>query len=226
MTDLQAIETIEHIIAYTFKDKSLLSRALVHPSYGNEHGLESYQNLEFLGDSILNFIVAEHLIKLYPKENEGELTKQRASVVSRDPLADVIDNSGLDDYIQVGTGCNPSRKTRSDVFESIIAAIYYDSGMKEARRFIVKFLGDQMKGRKLENDYKSSLYELGAKLDMDVEFVHRDTYGPAHRPTFCFEVKLNGEVMGYGEDHSKKAAQQEAARRAYKSLKGCPVAIE
>jgi ribonuclease-3 len=223
MTDLQAIETIEHIIGYKFKNKSLLSRALVHPSYGNERGLETYQNLEFLGDSILDFIVAEHLIKLYPKADEGELTKQRAAVVSRDPLADVIDSSGLDDYIQVGPNCNPSRKTRSDVFESIVAAIYNDSGLNEARKFIIRFLGEQMKGKKFENDYKSALYELAAKLDMDVEFKHLDTFGPAHRPTFSYEVRLNGETMGYGEDHSKKAAQQEAARRAYKTLKGCPV---
>jgi len=212
-------EEVEKIIGYKFKDKTLLSRALTHPSYSYENKTESYQNLEFLGDSILDFIAAEHLIKLYPDADEGELTKLRANVVSRDPLADVIDSHNLDEYILTGGYYNLSRKTRSDIFESIIAAIYLDSGLDEARNFIIRFLGDLMKGKRIDNDYKSRLFELATKENFNLEFVLKETSGVQHRPLFLYEVVINGEVKGVGEEHSKKAAQQEAARQAIKNYK-------
>lgn len=209
---------IEEIIGYTFRNKKLLIKALTHTSFAHENDIESYQNMEFLGDSILDFVVAEHLIKLYPNYNEGELTQIRSTVVSKDPLANIIDYYGLDDYILIsGTG-NPSRKTRSDIFESLVAAIYYDSGMSSARDFIIRFLGKLMLGEKIETDHKSRLYEYAAKKGFEVEFVLNNVTGPQHRPTFYYEVRINDETMGYGEDHSKKAAQQEAARHALKKL--------
>ena len=212
------INSIEKIIGYSFKDKSLIVKALTHPSYAHEHNVESYQNMEFLGDSILNFIVAERLIKLYPMADEGRLTKYRANIVSKEPLADVIDSHHLDSFILSGSYTNLSRKTRSDVFESIVAAIYYDSGITEARKFILRFLDNMMKGRRIDYDYKSKLYELAAKMNFQMEFILKDTSGQQHNPLFSYEVIIDGEVMGKGEDKSKKSAQQEAARQALKNL--------
>ncbi|MGI6701457.1 MAG: ribonuclease III [Christensenellales bacterium] len=212
------ITEIQGIIGYKFNNKELLTRAFTHSSYSNENGGKSYQNMEFLGDSILDFIVAEHLIKLYPDADEGFLSKLRSNVVSKDPLADIVDSLNLDDYILTGGYNNLSRKTRSDIFESIIAAIYMDGGLEKAREFIIRFLGGLMKGKRVDNDYKSKLYELAAKRNYSLEFIHKDTTGPQHRPLFTYEVIINGEVCGKGMEHSKKAAQQEAARQALKNI--------
>lgn len=209
---------IEKIIDYKFKNKKLLETAFCHQSFAYINEVESYQNFEFLGDSILDFLVAEHLMKLYPNANEGELTKLRARVVAKDPLADVIDNAGLDEYIRTN-GDMPSRKTRSDVFEAILAAIYFDSGMQEARAFVIRFLEDMMKGKTIDNDYKSMLLELSAKKHFKVEFIIKREYGPQHKPIFVYEVLIDNKALGIGEDTSKRSAQQEAARIALKHFK-------
>lgn len=217
MTQNNIIE-VEKIIGYEFKDKNLLLQALTHSSYAFEKKSTSYQNLEFLGDSILDFVVAEHLIKLYPDAAEGELTSRRAGAVAKEPLADVIDHANIDDYILTGGKTNPSVKTRSDVFEAIVAAIYYDGGMAKSRNFIIKFLGGLMKGMRIDTDYKSRLIELCTKKGLILDFVMKDITGPDHKPMFYYEAVINGEVKGYGEDLSKKAAQQEAARHAIKKI--------
>lgn len=212
------IDAVEKIIGYIFIDKNLLIRALTHPSYSYENKTLSYQNMEFLGDSILDFIVAEHLISLFPNYDEGELTKYRADVVAKDPLADVIDNAGLDEYILLGNGTIASRKTRSDIFESITAAIYLDSNLISAKNFVIRFLGEMMKGNRIDNDYKSRLFEIAGRFDFRVDFVLLNTSGPQHHPQFSYEVQIDGTVMGYGEDFTKREAQQEAARMAIKKL--------
>lgn len=216
-TNNSKIEEIERIIGYTFKHKELLISALSHPSY--TYGRDrSYQNLEFLGDSILDFLVAEYLLKIYPKSNEGELTKLRSFAVAKDPLADTIDEMGLDEYILIAPNTNPSRKIKSDVFEAIVAAIYYDSGLAKSRKFIIKFLGKQIKLRKSNPDYKSRLLELAVKKNLSVDFILNEENGPHHYPMFSYVVLVGGEIMGKGESHSKKAAQQEAAKEAISKL--------
>ena len=125
------IKKIEKIVGYTFKDKSLLERALTHGS-ASKNALENYQSLEFLGDSILDFIAAKRLMEINPNAHEGALTRIRASIVSKEPLAEEVKKLGLEKYLIVGKGENlayisSQEKIMSDLFESMIAAIYLDS---------------------------------------------------------------------------------------------------
>lgn len=213
-------DKIEKIIGYTFKDKSILEKAMTHPSYAYEHKLPSYQKLEFLGDSILDFIIAEELMKKYPNSDEGVLTKKRANIVSKNPLADSIDHTGLDEFILLGNNVYPSKKSRSDIFESLVAGIYMDSkDIEKSREFIMKMLIPMFNGEHIEKDYKSVLLEYCSHHEKKVNFEMVLQEGPPHNPTFKFNVLIDDKVLGYGTDHSKKSAQQEAARHALKVLK-------
>ena len=125
------IVEIEKIIGYTFKDKALLERAFTHGSK-EKHATKNYQSLEFLGDSILDFIIAKRLMEINPDAHEGALTRLRAQIVSREPLADEIAKLGLENYLIVGKGENAKAisnqsKIMSDIFEAVIGAIYLDS---------------------------------------------------------------------------------------------------
>lgn len=211
---MDRLREVEEIIGHTFKNKDLLVRALTHTSYAHENNTGSYQSLEFLGDSILDFVVAEYLIKHFPKAREGDLTRKRSKVVSMPPLADIIDDMGLTEYIKTSSKTNPSRKIKSDLFESLVAAIYYDSGMAKAKNFIIKFLGDKMMGDITDDDYKSRLYEITTKRGLKLIFKLVSADGPQHSPLYKYEVIINGKVKGAGESMTKKAAQQEAARQA------------
>ena len=125
------IVEIEKIIGYTFKDKALLERAFTHGSK-EKHATKNYQSLEFLGDSILDFIIAKRLMEINPDAHEGALTRLRAQIVSREPLADEIAKLGLENYLIVGKGENAKAisnqsKIMSDIFEAVLGAIYLDS---------------------------------------------------------------------------------------------------
>lgn len=132
------IVEIEKIIGYTFKDKALLERAFTHGSK-EKHATKNYQSLEFLGDSILDFIIAKRLMEINPDAHEGALTRLRAQIVSREPLADEIAKLGLENYLIVGKGENAKAisnqsKIMSDIFEAVIGAIYLDSKISTLRR--------------------------------------------------------------------------------------------
>ena len=134
------IQKIEKIIGYAFKNKELLKTAFTHSSFSNEHRVESNERLEFLGDSILSVIIAEEIFKRYNK-SEGELTKIRASLVSEKSLAFISKQLGIDKFLIVGAGLvkkEPTDAMIADSFEAMLAAIYLDGGMKNARKFILK----------------------------------------------------------------------------------------
>lgn len=221
------IITIQKKIGYTFKDVSLLERAFTHSS-ANKSAKKNYQSLEFLGDSILDFIVAKRLMEINPDAHEGALTKLRASIVSKEPLAEEITRLDLAKYLVVGKGENASvisaqSKIMSDMFEAIVAAIYLDSGKIElAEKFVLTKLSDLFNGKSKHvqlADYKTELNEFSSRNDVKVEYNVIEQSGPAHDPTFVVEVKVNGFSSGTGKGKSKREAEQHAAKIALDGIK-------
>lgn len=207
---------VEKIIKYSFRDKTLLTRALTHPSYFSERNL-NYQKLEFLGDSILDFLVAEHLYIEYPDKSEGDLTQMRAAVVSKTALSELVEELGLEAYALIGRAqLTMSEKMRSDIYEAVVAAIYIDGGMDAARAFVSETAVKKI--TEIEVDYTSKLYEYAAKHNLEIRF-DTESDGPSHKKHFSATVFLNGKEYGKGEAGRKKDAYQKAAKSALGKLR-------
>ncbi len=211
----------EEKIGYVFKDKALLRRCFTHTSYANEHGQESYEKLEFLGDSILNFIVAEHLFNT-SKGDEGDMTKRRAELVSTKPIGEVIQGLDLGKEILLGEGeKNKPLKINmcADIFESVVAGIYIDGGLENAKKFICTHLLKEVKKTKSVGDCKSALQEYVQKYKKGVvEYALREKKGPDHAPTFTCKASV-GKIFAMGTGQSKRQAEQSAAQSVLKKLK-------
>lgn len=220
------VREIEKIVGYTFKDRRLLERAFTHGSK-DQSATKNYQSLEFLGDSILDFVIAKRLMEINPDAHEGALTRLRAQIVSKEPLAEEVAKLGLENYLIVGKGENAKaisngQKTMSDIFEAVIAAIYLDSGsIDSAEKFILSKLADLLNGKGKHvgvDDYKSKLNEFASRNDVAVSYEELKRTGPAHNPTFVVEVKVNTFVAGVGEGKTKREAEQIAAKQALEKI--------
>lgn len=218
------VKAVEKIIGYTFNEKKILQRAITHSSYCNLKGVENgdYQRMEYLGDAILDFIVADELYHNYPQFDEGKLTKLRANVVSKTPLAKIIDNSKIANYILYDSNTTAlSVKLKSDIFEAIVAGIYLDSnGIKATRQFILKYIKPLIAseiGNDL-SDYKSELYEFCAIKKRDIKFELIDVSGPPHDLTFNYELYIDGLLYGKAIGKTKREAQQKCSRQALDKL--------
>lgn len=224
------MESLEKKLGYTFRNKALLSEALNHSSYANEHrgqGLESNERLEFLGDSVLGFVTAEFLFLRHPDLPEGDLTRIRAALVCEESLHEVAQGLGLGEHLKLGRGEEAGGgRTRpsilADATEAVFAAVYLDGGIEAASALIHRVLLDCQREEVVEEkrkDYKTALQEL-VQRQPDQELVYRmaGESGPDHNKTFLAEVLLNGAVVGAGEGHSKKEAEQSAARAALDKL--------
>ena len=218
----------EKKIGYTFKKKELLHEALSHSSYSNEakRGMNSNERLEFLGDSVLSIIVSEHLFRHFRHLPEGDLTKIRASLVCEKALFEFSKKIDLGKYILLGKGEeNSGGRERpsivSDAFEAVIAAIFLDGGMKAASKYVLSFIPKDLAAdsSKSLHDYKTALQEIIQKNPEErVEYVLADQTGPDHDRKFVVQVRLNSNVIGTGEGHSKKQAEQAAAREALRLM--------
>ncbi len=214
---------LEETIGYTFKDQMLLTTALTHTSYANESKVPVKHNerLEFLGDSVLSIVVADYLFHQCKNKPEGELTRLRASLVCESALFQFANEINLGSYLLLGKGEERGGgRTRpsvvSDAFEAVIAALYLDGGIDVARSFILPFIAE---GKAAEDDYKTRLQEViqqnpEEKLRYQVE----DESGPDHDKHFVVAVYLNSNCMGRGSGHSKKSAEQHAAREALRLM--------
>lgn len=204
---------------YTFKNEDLLSTALSHSSYANEHKKESNERLEFLGDSVLSIIVSEYLFSRFPEVDEGELTKMRASLVCEKSLAGFAEEIGLPNMLLLGKGelamgGNKRPSIISDAFEAVLAAIYLDGGMENAKKFVLRFMPKTQIGGSFK-DYKTALQEVIQKNpEEQLSYVLTGESGPEHDKQFTVEVHLNSNVIGVGVGHSKKNAEQMAAKEA------------
>lgn len=214
-------------LGYTFQDKSLLENALTHSSYANERrdGRSSNERLEFLGDSILGFVVADFLYRRYPDKPEGDLTRIRADLVCERNLAKAAARIHLGAFLLLGHGEDHSGgRTRdsivSDAMESVLAASYLDGGFQAAKGIIERLiLSDLPTGRPGNFDYKTMFQELVQReKDQMIHYELVDESGPDHDKSFTVEVRLNGQVVGVGHGRSKKRAEQAAADQAIQRL--------
>ena len=222
------IKDLEAAIGYRFQNITLLQNALTHSSYANErwhNSLLSNERLEFLGDSILGMVVAEHLYKQFPDRPEGELTKMRADMVCETSLAAIAERIGLGQHLLLGhgedrLGGRSRASILADAVESVIAASFLDGGMAAAEGFIRQFVLTNVPVKRMQNtDYKTALQELvQQKKNQTLTYVLTGESGPDHDKVFCVDVLLNDQCVGSGTGSSKKRAEQAAAQSALEAL--------
>lgn len=219
---------LEEKIGYHFQNRAYLLSALTHSSYANErHGenLPCYERLEFLGDSILGLTTAEFLYRHQPPLPEGTMTRLRAELVCEQALHRVALELDIPPYMRLGrgeerTGGRQRASVLADMVEAIIAALYLDSGLEEARRFVLeKVLKDaEISEEHRSKDYKTELQELvQMKPNQPISYEQIGESGPDHSKTFTFRVSINGVTAGEGSGRTKKEAEQQAARKALES---------
>ena len=219
--------TLEEKLGYEFRDPALLENALTHSSCANESRgrLQSNERLEFLGDSILGMVVADHLYRNHPDLPEGELTRTRAALVCEDSLVEVAEALRLGEYLHLGKGeeAGGGRKRPSiqaDAVEAVLAAVYLDGGIGSARKIVQQYiLCREVEGLTSPRDYKTALQELVQRESGQVlQYRLTGEEGPDHDKRFFVEVDLNGSAVGSGTGRSKKEAEQMAAKAAIQVL--------
>ncbi len=220
---------VEERLGLKFKDHELLRTSFVHRSYLNENpleGLESNERLEFFGDSVIGYVVAERLYLDCPACDEGQLTEWRGHLVRRDSLARFANKLGLGDFLLLGRGEEAAggRERAANIaslFEAVVGAVSLDAGLEVARTFIFDAIGSEidLEGRSTPVDPKSRLQEMvQSRWQRGPGYRTVQEEGPDHRKTFTVEVHIQGEVLGSGVGLSKQEAEREAARHAIRAL--------
>ena len=228
------LRPLEARIGYRFRDRGLLEHALTHRSRVHEDasgGVFDNESMEFLGDSILGFVVAAMLFKQFPQHNEGQKSKLKASIVSAAALARLGDRINLGEFLILGRGEEKTGGRRkaaliADCYEALIAAIYLDGGIQPAQAFIERQFAELIDEARrtgaaasFTEDYKSALQEWLQRHDRGLpSYRLAAETGPAHRRRFEVEVIVNGEAVAKAEGKSKKEAAQAAAKLALESL--------
>lgn len=222
--------TLQQVLGVTFNDLSLLQQALVHRSYLNENPdspLPSNERLEFLGDSLLGFVIAQKLYQEFPDLSEGEMTKLRAALVRQQSLARLASFLGLGDYLYLGygeeaTGGRAKQSTLGRALEAVVGAVLMDQGFAGAKRFVLRLFRGEIHNaieEKLAGDYKSRLQELvQARYRVPPLYRTIKEEGPDHAKEFTVEVIVAGSVIGTGRGKSKRMAEMEAAKVALESF--------
>jgi len=217
-------DTLEKKIRYKFKNRRLLEEALTHKSLAMEQGSRLYnERLEFLGDAVLGTAVAHYFFKRYPNDDEGKLSKIKSQLVSRATLVEWAKGIELGQYLlmsagEESTGGRTRESITANAFEALIGAIFLDAGFAAAQRLITRHLAKRK--RFVETDYKSQLQEIiQKKSKVPPEYRVFSEKGPDHAKIFMIEARTNKRILGRGEGHSKKEAEQAAARDSLKKLR-------
>lgn len=213
------LQGLERTLGHQFADIRLLATAVTHSSFANEQRRETEYNerLEFLGDSVLSIVVSEYLFTSPKHLPEGELTRVRAALVCEGSCCEFAKKIGLGQYLRLGRGEeNSGGRTRvsllADAFEAVLGALYLDGGLETARQFLLPLVQAE---QAVPEDYKTRLQEIIQQNPEErLRYVVISESGPDHNKRFVVEVRLNSNVIGQGEGHSKKAAEQQAAREA------------
>ncbi len=222
------LKELEERISYRFQDKELLSRALIHSSYANEHRLDHSrcnERLEFLGDAVLEIVTSDFLYRKYEQLPEGDLTKIRASIVCEPTLAYCAGEIRLGEYLYLGrgedaTGGRNRNSVVSDAMEALIGAIYLDGGFANAKEFIHHFVLNDIEHKQLFYDSKTILQEIVQSAQSEpltYEVVKEE--GPDHNKSFEVRALLGEQEIGRGRGRTKKAAEQVAAYNGILRLK-------
>ncbi len=225
----EKLKEFQTVIGYKFQSEALLTQALTHSSYANEHHMQRVCNnerLEFLGDAVLEIITSEFLYNEHPDWNEGEMTRMRASIVCEQTLAFCSRAIDLGAYVFLGkgedrTGGRKRNSVLSDTFEAVIGAIYLDGGYDCAKDFIDSFVLNDIDNMQLFYDSKTILQEIVQGRTLGELFYRLvEEKGPDHNKSYIMEACINGKPYGCGEGHTKKAAEQEAAYQTILMLGG------
>lgn len=225
----EELQLLQQKLGVTFRDVRLLHTALIHTSYANEAPGRVMHNerLEFLGDAVLELASSTYLYEHFPEMPEGELTKTRASIVCSTTLAKLASGLHLGDYLLLGRGeemgGGRTRQTNlEDVFEAVIGAVYLDQGWEAAQAYVVRQLRGEFENAEhgaILKDYKTILQEIVFRKDgQSITYELVSESGPDHAKEFTFRVRVTGTVMGEGTGHSKKEAEQHAARAALEKI--------
>jgi ribonuclease-3 len=223
------LDALEAKLGHTFRDRAILERALTHSSRAREQaGGADNEGLEFLGDALLGFLVAESLFASHPDMDEGGLSKLKAYLVSRPSLAATARDLGLDRVVQVGKSAakaalQANDSILADAFEAVLAAVHLDAGESAARQVLERVLGgrlraldqDEVERRDPKTAFQEALQAAGRPTP---SYRVGKTEGPAHRPVFHVDLVVEGEVLARGRGGTKKEAEQHAAERALKSF--------
>ena len=222
--DRLILEQFEDIIGYKFKNKNYLQIALTHSSYVNEHKMsKDNERLEFLGDSVLGLIVSNYIFAYKSSLKEGDLTKIRSTIVCEKSLMHIAEKLNIGQYIKLGKGEKISGGAKrasilADAVEAMIAAIYLDSDFDNVSKYVLDWLGDTIKNaleNKKNDDYKSKLQEEIQKVRGRIlKYELISMKGPDHERTFTIGVYCDNKLIGTGKGHSKKEAEQLAAKDA------------
>lgn len=228
MANHTLLKELQQKMAYTFHDEKLLFTALTHSSYANEHRLYKIhhnERLEFLGDAVLEIVSSDFLFKNFPDMTEGQMSKKRASLVCEPTLAYCARQLGLGKYLMLGKGEDMGGGRNrdsilSDALEAVIGSIYLDSGIEQARDFIMANVLNDIEHKAMFQDSKTILQEiLQRDYKEPIRYEVVDMTGPEHDRLFVMHVKLGDRVIGQGSGRTKQAAGQEAAYHAILSLK-------
>lgn len=221
------LSKLEKEIEYEFKNKELLKTALTHTSYAYENNVESNEKLEFLGDSILEFLSSKYLFHNYKNLKEGEMTKVRATVVCEESLHKIALKHNFSDFLYLGKSensnkANLSKAILADSVEALIAAMYLDSGLEKVEEFIIKNLEKPIKIASEHvgiKDYKTVLQEkLQIHGNVEIKYSIIKESGPDHDKVFESKVECNGKLLGKGKGKNKKTSEMEAAKNALENL--------
>ena len=222
------IKGIEDTLGIEFSNKGVLITALTHSSYANQFKDVKYnERLEFLGDSVLQLCITQHLFSSYKDKSEGELTKIRALIVCENSLYEVAKILNLGSFIRMSkgeesTGGRDRTSIQADCLEAVIAAIYLDKGLEVANDFIFKYFADIIKKaikHEIILDFKTKLQEILQKNgEVEIKYELNRYEGPPHRRKFFTTVIIDNKVMGDGYGYSKKESEQCAAKEALKML--------
>jgi ribonuclease-3 len=231
MDDTRDLSALEERLGYRFREPAILDRALTHRSRANEDATGSTidnESLEFLGDAVLGFAMADLLFRDFPQFDEGQKSKIKAALVSTLTLGRLARRLGLGEFLALGrgeekTGGRAKQALLADGYEAVIAAIYLDGGVGEARDFVSRQFAEDLEDVRSPEfwgrDYKSALQELVQSRELPLpEYAVASESGPDHRKVFHVEVRIQGEAFGSARGPSKKAAEQEAARKAMDRL--------
>jgi len=226
--DTKGLNGLEEILGYKFQDKNKLMLALTHSSYISKDKISaSNERMEFLGDTILGFIVSSFLYSRVPILSEGQMTRIRASIVCEETLAQCALELKLGDFLRVSkgealTGGRTRSSILSDAYEAVVGSIYLDGGMKACRDFVLSSMSNIIHDaimKPAEKDYKTKLQEI-AQRGHSCNIVYKivNEQGPDHEKVFDAQVRLDGKVMGKGTGKTKKEAEQLAAKEALGKL--------
>ncbi|MBQ6386121.1 MAG: ribonuclease III [Lachnospiraceae bacterium] len=224
---MKELQELEAAAGHHFKDPGLLEMAMTHSSYYNEHRKSSAgcnERLEFLGDAVLETVSSEYLYRRYPEKKEGELSRLRAAMVCEPSLAKCARAAGIPEQLRLGhgeehLGGRNRDSLTSDALEALIGAVYLDAGFAAAADVVKRLVLTRLEEEDLFIDRKTLLQEMAQEDGLSVEYRLLKEEGPAHMKTFTVEALIGGRVLGTGTGHTKKAAEQAAAREA---MARCP----